>query len=123
MIVYRRVARPGRTSELSNGWGQRPAEADPLDHLVEIGEWEQAILDARYPAADGWAMADDQLAGLILEAAHRYLASIAPQSSARHIPPPVVSDEWNRPDWPAEITVNAPEGFVHYALDLSLIHI
>ncbi len=54
MIMYHDVQREESAAEKLEALRRLAAAGDTLAFLVELGELEQAVLDARAPRADAW---------------------------------------------------------------------
>lgn len=118
MIAYRdsmrtivTAAELRRVCELARG-------RDTEDLLISAGELEQGIADALHPRCDGWGPVQARLRDAVCAAAVAHLDAVAGRpvagalARARALLGPLCEQAL-----PETVSVKAPEGFVHYALD------
>lgn len=120
MRHYRDISRHLRTDDLLDRLERLAREADVLGLLVEAGELEQAVLDARAPRRDGWGPTEEALRRASLAAARALLGGTGRAPAAGSLAREVVRRARAgvaAAGVPAEVRVKAPEGYVHYGLD------
>lgn len=115
MIVYRQASlRVPTRLELS----RLRAVADPASLLIDLGAFEQGVVDEIRRGADGWGSIEALLRRASLAGAEAFLAARdgRPVEGALRSAKAAL-DALGAHPLPHAIDVRPPEGFVHYALD------
>lgn len=118
MIVYREVWREvAARAELTRLAGLI-GSAGVVDLLVELGAWEQGVIDALAPHWDVWTPLVARIRSALLTVGEAYRAeAIGMDPGPRLRRAAAALDALGRGDLPDRIRVRPPEGYVHYALN------
>ncbi|HWV56634.1 MAG TPA: hypothetical protein VNZ57_04110 [Longimicrobiales bacterium] len=116
MRVYRDVIRETSSHVAIRRLERVILAGDPADALVEAGELEQAILDARWPNRDDWDDLATTMRALCTAVARNLLDS-APGARACRRESLRLLDVVQRHEIPRTLRSRRPEGYAHYGLD------
>jgi len=118
MIAYRDSIRTIATAAELRRIGGLSRGRDTEDLLISAGELEQGIADALHPRCDGWDPVQALLRDAVCAAAEAHLDALAgtPVTGALDRVRATLARLCEH-SVPASVSVKAPEGFMHYALD------
>lgn len=117
MIIFRDASREVETREELGALARLADSRDGLGFVVRLGEFEQAVLDATHPTADGWSALAAAFRRALVAAAGEFLEAGNHTARAEPLRRALAEVEAVAAQFPPRLRVRPPEGYAHYALD------